>query len=279
MLNVTAKSILAAVAMSLALTACGDKDKEKALELYSQTEAAIEARNYSGALVLLDTLNSRYPGQTEVRRQALCLRAAAMEGIAMDSIESVSEALAQATLDVDKWRPKFKHISSSVGLDGYFIPAGAPEKVMTTTGIQPRVSEKGLFYIVANVEGKAIGLKSLEFVEGAASISSSAISASRVVKVEGSESASFNPEDLEGIGAWLKDHPGTSKLILHGSRSTATVKINDKLRLQLVDCYEYSCALQAQRLASIKREKFERLLATARDQKANLTPVPDDSSK
>ena len=33
MLNVTAKSILAAVAMSLALTACGDKDKEKALEL------------------------------------------------------------------------------------------------------------------------------------------------------------------------------------------------------------------------------------------------------
>lgn len=270
MFNATSKTIIAAVALALSLGACADKDKEGAAEIFGQAESSIDTGNYTGALVLLDTLNSRYPGQTEIRKDALRLRALAMQGLATDSIASGSEALAHATLRVEEWRPRFRHVDSSVGLEGYFLPNGVSEKVMMATGIQPRVSDKGFFYIVANVQGKSIGLRAIEFVDGATSISSSDLSPARIIKVEGSESASFNPEDLEGIGAWLKDHPGTSKLVMRGAKSDVTVKVSDKLRNQLVECYEYSEALQAQRLASIKREKYERMLATARDQLANM---------
>ena len=272
MLNATIKSIAATVLAALALASCGDKDKAGATELFSQSEAAIASGDYAGAMTLLDTLNSRYAGQTEIRRQSLRLRAEAMQGIARDSIATVSRNLAEATLEVEKWSPEFTHVTSSVGLDGYFIPKGTAEKMMTATGIQARVSEKGLFYIVVNVQGKAIGLNSLEFVDGAEQVSSSDSSSSRVVSVEGSETASFNPEDLEGVGQWLMSHPGVSKVVIRGSKGNASVKVDAKLRAELTKCYEYSCALQAQRLASIRREKFERMLATARDQIANMQP-------
>ena len=272
MLNATIKSIAATVLAALALASCGDKDKAGATELFSQSEAAIASGDYAGAMTLLDTLNSRYAGQTEIRRQSLRLRAEAMQGIARDSIATVSRNLAEATLEVEKWSPEFTHVTSSVGLDGYFIPKGTAEKMMTATGIQARVSEKGLFYIVVNVQGKAIGLNSLEFVDGAEQVSSSEISSSRVVSVEGSETASFNPEDLEGVGQWLMSHPGVSKVVIRGSKGNASVKVDAKLRAELTTFYEYSCALQAQRLASIRREKFERMLATARDQIANMQP-------
>ena len=275
MFSAISKTTLAAVLLALSLASCGNKERESAAALYADSEQAIATGNYSGALVMLDTLNSRFPEQTQIRKDALRLRAMAMEGLATDSISAGSEALAVATLRVEELRPGFRHVDSSVGLEGYFIPKDAPEKVMTTTGLQPRVSDKGFFYIVANIQGKAIGFSSLEFVAGALAISSSEISPARVVKVEGSESVSFNPEDLEGVGAWLVDNPGVNKAVLHGTKGSVTVKIDDKLRKQLFDCYLYSEALQAQRLASLKREKYERMLATARDQLANL-PQPEE---
>lgn len=274
MFNAINKTIMAGAILAIALSGCSDKENLGAQELYSKSEAAIQASDFSGALVLLDTLNSRYPKQTQIRKDALRLRAEAMQGIALDSIASESKTLAEATIKVDEWRPKFRHVDSSVGLEGYFIPKNAPEKVMTSTGIQPRVSEKGFFYIVANVEGRSIGLRSLEFIDGHESVSSSAISPARIVKVEGSESASFNPEDLEGIGEWLLQHPNASKLIIKGAKGNATVKIDKALRDQLTDCYQYGAALQVLHLASVKREKYERMLATSRDQLANL-PVPE----
>lgn len=262
--------LVAGACIAFCLTACGNSEQKAAEELYEQSEQAISEKNYPQALALLDTLNARYPKQTEVRRNSLRLRASAMEGIAMDSIGALENELAAATIAVDEWRPRFRHIDSSVGLEGYFLPIGVDEKVMTKSGIQARVSDKGFFYIVANVQGKAIGLKSIEIVDGAESVSSAEISPSRVISVEGSESASFNPEDLEALGRWLPSHRNASGIILVGSKSSVKLKLSAKQMTELVDCYEYSRALQAQRLASVRREKFERMLATARDQLANL---------
>lgn len=275
MLNAINKTLIASVvAAACSLAACSDKEHDGAMALYQAAETGIAEARYSEALATLDTLNARYPEQTQVRRDALRLRAQAMQGLALDSISAGSEALAAATIDREARDPEFRHVDSSVGLEGYFLPKGVDEKVMTGTCIQPRVSDKGFFYIVANVQGRSIGLRAIEFVDGAESASSADISPARIIRVEGSESASFNPEDLEGIGEWLLAHPGASKIVLKGSKSNASVKLDAKMRSQLVKCYEYSRALQAQRLARLKREKYERMLATARDQLANL-PAPE----
>lgn len=258
-----------ALCAALASSSCTDKEKQGATELFNQTEAAIERKDFTGALVLLDTLDSRYRAQTDIRRQGMRLRAQAFEGIAIDSISTSDTNLAEAQLFVQDMAPRFKHVDSSVGLEGYYIPKDASDKVLTTSGIQPRVTDKGFFYIVANVQGKKIGLKALEFTDGAETFTTAAISPSRIISVEGSESASFSPEDIQGLGEWLAAHPSASKYSLVGSKSNVSLKLDAKLRNQLTECFDYARAVQSEYLARVKREKFERMLATARDQLAN----------
>ena len=59
MWNATIKPLILAAAALLMLVSCGDKDRQGAEELMTRTETEISGGNYSGALVLLDTLNQR----------------------------------------------------------------------------------------------------------------------------------------------------------------------------------------------------------------------------
>lgn len=273
MYNAISKTICAA-ALVLAAASCGNADRDGASALLAESRTAVSNRDFTKAIELLDTINSRYRTQTEVRREALQVRAEAMEGIAIDSISAGDRILAEATLRVQELEGGFKHIDSNVGLDGYYLPKSASDKVMTTTGIQGRVTDDGHFYIVANVQGRGIGLRSVQFSDGGETAASSAIAPSRVLKVEGSEIASFTPEDLEGVGPWLVAHGGATKCVLIGSKGKAEVKMTAQLRKELAACAAYSAALQAKRLALVHREKYERMLAAARDQLANLQQVP-----
>ena len=81
---------------------------------------------------------------------------------------------------------------------------------------------------------------------------------------------------MDVIGRWLTAHRGQVKLVLRGRRSDISQALSARQQKEIVDCYAYAKALQEQRTASIRREKYERMLATARDQIANLTPAPDN---
>ena len=122
---------LCAAAFMLALAACGNADREGAAALLDESRSAVAGRDFVKAIGLLDTINSRYRGQTEIRREALAVRAEAMEGIAIDSISAGDQALAEATLRVQNLEGGFKHVDSNVGLDGYYLPKDATDKVMT----------------------------------------------------------------------------------------------------------------------------------------------------
>ena len=87
MLNAINKTLIASVvAAACSLAACSDKELDGAMALYQAAETGIGEARYSEALATLDTLNARYPEQTQVRRDALRLRALAIQGLALDSI-------------------------------------------------------------------------------------------------------------------------------------------------------------------------------------------------
>ncbi len=275
MYNAIYKS-LAMAAVVLLAASCGDSRSDAARELCRQSESEIAAGRHYAAIELLDTLDSRYRDLTEVRRSGMAIRARAMEGIALDSIPLYDARLAAATLAVDSMRPLFEHVDGAPGIDGYYLPKGTDRRAFATTGIQGRVSDDGLFYIAASVAGRSIGLRALELRSGAETCTSADISPARVVTVRGSEAASFSPEEVDVIGRWLTSHRGQVKLVLRGRRSDISQALSARQQKEIVDCYAYAKALQEQRTASIRREKYERMLATARDQIANLTPAPDN---
>lgn len=258
-------------------TGCGPSDEERAAAtLVGQAEALYDMGDYQGAIDSVKVLNERYRGLTDLRRSGLRIQALATEGLIRDSIEAVEPVMAQAKLDTDSLGKLFVHIEPAAeGLDGYYLAAAIPaSSAMETTTVQPRVDEQGYLYLTANVSGRSIGIEGLKIGNEQDAWTSGRISPSRVATVEGSDIASFAPEDLTGLGPWLLEHRGENLTgTLTGARGAASFKISPMLRQALVESYEYSEAWQRERRASILREKLERKLQAVRDQLANM-PLP-----
>lgn len=270
-----ALTFIAAAALTLA-TACGDKNRDAANELLNRSETAIEAGDYTAAIQWLDTLNARHADQIEIRRLGLALRARAMEGIALDSIQVVDRQLAESTLAVDNLAPQFRHIPApAAGMDGYWLPKDTPANMMTATGLRARVNEDGYLQLDVNLQNKRIGLNGIRLSSGGSTWESGTVSEAGLVSVGGNESITLRQELLPGFGDWLKAHAGTVKVTYCGPRGTASSTLTAAQRASLIKAVDYAWALQGKRSAQIRREKFERMLVTARDQIANLTPAQE----
>lgn len=260
--------------IALAAASCGNKNRDAATELLNQAEQAVNDHNYYGAIELLDTLNARHRDQIEQRRSGILLRARAMEGIAIDSISDVDAQLAAATLACDSMAPLFKHIPApAAGMDGYWLPANASTSLMTATGLRARVNEDGYLQLDVNVHGRVIGLNGIRLVAGADSWTSGTVSAAALVSGGGNESITLRQEQLSDLGYWLATHPGAITVKYCGSRGETSAAMTSAIREELLAASRYAYALQAKRSALIRRERYERMLATARDQIANLTPA------
>lgn len=264
--------IFAVALMGIGTVSCIGGAGKDAAALYSESEAQIACGNFAEAIEILDTLNARYPDQLAIRRNALGLRARAMEGLAMDSIAIADADLAAATIAEDSLKTRFRHIAAPApGMDGYWLPVGVSDRAMASTGIQARVNDDGYLYVVASLNGRRIHLHSIELKEGGESVRSGSISAARLITLGQSETASFNQEEVADFGPWLKAHPRANKIVFVGASKTAQANFTAAMRDELLLCYDYAMAIQARRLASIRREKYERMLAASRDQIANYS--------
>ena len=273
--NKYSSAALGAVMLAMLSASCGNAERDAAEEMSARSAEMIEARDYVGAISLLDTIDNRYRSLTDVRRTAMRLRAQAIDGMTLDSISAADMRLATARLAVDSLAPGFRHVDSSVGLEGYWLPVKDTDKVLTSTCIQGRVSDDGHFYLVANLSGRRIGLNAVEFVSGSESAVSPLVPSSRLISVEGSETISLSPEEADEIGHWLLEHPSASAYVLRGSKASVRGKMTPVLCGRMIACVRYADALQELRAASVRREMLERRLQIARDQLANM-PVPQE---
>jgi hypothetical protein len=99
-----------------------------------------------------------------------------------------------------------------------------------------------------------------------------------LVKVEGSELLSFTQEEMADAALWVENHANLTECTINGSKGQSSVKITPKDRQAFVDAWHYAQALQTLRQSSIRREKLERRLQTARDHIANLY-TPEEEAK
>ena len=243
MCNAASKTLLAAVALAMAATACTSEKERRAAaaeQLRVQAEALVASGQSEQALALLDSLDNAYGEQTAVRRNALATRAAAIEAATMERIGPAQEALVRAQLTVDSLQALFVHIEGTRGLEGHRVAKElAKNNVTASTGIEPRIDGDGYMSIAAVVKGKRIGLNSLSVTTAAGTVQTAPVSGERCIVSEGTELT---------------------------------------LRAALVRSWQYAQALQQLRSASIERERLERTLQTARDHRANA-PLPSSAEE
>lgn len=267
MLNAVSKiSIIASLA--LAVCSCGSSEREQARQLSDAAETELKAGNYEAAVNILDTLDTRYASQVEVRRSAMKFRAMAVEGLTLRRITVVDDTLSILDRDLQACEGKFEYkVNPGKGLGGNLVMKSIAGK---KPALLPRINDDGYFTLSVTVTGKPIGFQYVRFGKGADSATTEPVDAGRLVKVEGSEMTVLQQEDVATAIEWLKNHQDTKQCELVGTKGQTAVRLTPELVGAIVSTFDYAQLRQAKRQALIEREKLERKLKLCRDQLANL---------
>lgn len=263
-----ASKLTAIIIAAASFASCGDSNKDAAMQLSEAAENEVKSGNYQAAVTLLDTLDTRYASQTEVRRSAMKFRAMAVEGLTLKRISAVDDTLAVLKSKLDAYDKQFEYVANlGKNLGGNYI---AKSIVKDKSDILPRINDDGYFTLSVRIPGRSIGFSSVRFTDGEASVATSPIDPSRLVKVEDTEMTVLQQEDVADAMKWLTLHPSAGSYQLVGAKSTIKQKLSSRLCQAIIETWAYASDKQAYRLALIEREKLERKLKLCRDQLANV---------
>ena len=252
------------------LAACSGNEarKQEAAALVAQARALADNHNYDSALTVLDTLNVKYRDCLEERREGTMVRLNAMGALTRDSIASAELQLRAVTARIDSLAPAFKKVDIQ-GTEGFFVDKSVyTGNEMNSNGIQARIDEQGYCFIVANVEGRRIGLNQIIFDQTSTPPIES-------VSIEGSEIMSVTQEPATALLNALSEAKANAKIILSGLKGKIDITLNAKQLGSIRATWEYAQALQQQRALNIRLEKLERQLAKLNDQIASQIKVDE----
>ena len=268
MFNAATKTLTGLIMLG-ALAACGDANGTKeAARLVNEANTALEAKNYSRALSLADSVRTAYPRAIDQRREAIHISAVANEGLNLRRLESA-----------DSLGRLVKFVSNPI--EGYYIAAGAdPLDTYNTTGIQARLSPERIFYIISTLKGKSVNSTSVSVSDGTTSASTATVAhdGERNDRSRGAEVITFMAPECDSVGRYILEHRTSPLTLTFNGRGSYSVKLPPRTVEQTATLYEYAETLHQAYLASVEKERLTRAVDISRSQAAR-TFVEKDSVK
>lgn len=255
-----------AVVLSIFMCGCGDSDKG-ADKLLTEARAQFEARDYSSAMTLLDSIDSSYSSAVAIRREAMALRPRIMEQLAVEGISRTDSLLAIRLMAGDSLSGTLVRIDNPV--EPYFVPrCEAGVKAFSTPGLHAKVAPDGMFYMVAtNV--KPIKSRSVTVSSGAEEVSSPQLpmDGERNQLLAGNEVLTFISAECDTVAKFIVAHrnqPLTVKF--NGHNASQTVKLTPEQVSGIADAYLTALTLTECKVLRLEKARLEKQLAVARSQ-------------
>ena len=273
MCNVVSKAAIAVTVASLAMTACGGGNTEKQLAdgLVSSADSALNAGNYAMTIELLDTLQSKYPGQVDAQRKGMHIRPLAMEKMTVTEMQMTDSLQAYYAHVCDSLMDYFTFVNNPELVEGYYvIKEYANSTLYNRTGVEARVSPDGDFYIISSLTARPVKHTSISLkgAEGEVSTSEVAYDGDRNYRSGGTEMITFIGAECDTLGHFLQTpNAGKVTLTFKGNSNYSTpLSTNDSRSIALA--YTLSEAMEMSKKLSAKRNFLDKQLLLARDQAA-----------
>lgn len=280
MSNAATKIILAACAGLAMLSSCGpDRHEKEASALASQAKNALEARDYTLARNLADSVGRAYPKALEARREALHISTLAREGLAIAELEATDSLLARLALRSDSLKASVRKVENPV--EPYFVAKGEnPDKVYSTTGIYGRLSPEGDFYILAVLAGHPVKAHTVRVQTADGTGAQSARlphDGERNDRRGTTETLTFLAAECDTLARIVLEHAGEPMtLIFDGVSGSCRTPLTAESSARLATLYDYAQTVRQARIASVRREKLSRSLDLSRQQAARTFVEPEE---
>lgn len=262
---------LACAGLLLMVASCSGNDaaKVEAESLYESALTAQRAGRPAEAIAFLDSLDANYKSQTEIIRKSIDLRPSLIIDYGTQQLDSLDTTIKLMKADADSIGAKLTFVSLP-SVDGYYVETSRHNpKFTNTTGISPRVSSGGEFYLVSSVNPSgSLHHSSISLtIDGQTAVSGNVPYDGAVnYRYGNSELITFSSEKSAEIGRLAFEHrnsPAELKFIGDGGR-TKTLRLSASEVSSMATLYEYSVLVANSRTAALEQERIQKKIELAR---------------
>ncbi len=269
------KSLFAVATLAVVLSSCGGKtENADARALLVEATDAFQLTDYDNAMLLLDSLKNAYPTEVAIQREAMALRPKVIEQNALLKIAQIDSLTQCDQRTMESLKPKMKWVKAPEMIEGYWTDAATYNaNFMNTTGLEPRVSEIGQFYIVSSANPSSLKHTSVTLTLGNRSVTTADVpyDGDSNYRIGSGEIITFTPEQSDTIGAFAAEvlsaaKPGNMSVTFNGSKGKKTIKLSEKQADAIRQTYLYSMAVIRARDNQVERERLQRTIEIAQRQ-------------
>lgn len=255
-------------AAAIICCSCSDGGKKQAQDLYQKASRMIDSGAYSSAIELLDSIDSTYPSQVDIRRSGMHIKAKAIEGKTLQDLQVNDSLLAVATASSDDFKSVVTFVTNPV--EGYYVASSQKDvPVESTEGIHARISPDGLFYIISSAKA-GTGSTGVELSAGGESARSALIQADgeRNDRSMGSEIITFMQSECDTIGHFALNHAGDPITLTFVGGKNRSVQLPQAQAQALANVYAAAGVFRQLRLLQLQKSMLEKQLTISRSQQA-----------
>lgn len=269
-------AIAAAIVLSISLYSCGESEATRnARNLLAEANDAVASGQYELATALIDSITNAYPGEVDIRREAMQLRPAATEGLTIQNLTRADSIVATIQTRYDSLSRLMTKIDNPELVEGYWVATqGRNPQPLALNNIEGRVTGDGEFYMVSSLNPSTLHHHSFSLADksgSSAATSPVAYDGELNYRINGGEVVTYMSESCKEIGPFAANHCGQSLTVTFHGEGSKKMAFSAAQTSGLATAWEFSEVMKEFRHWSIERERLNRQLAIARDQKARLS--------
>ncbi len=262
MCNVQTKILAVALFAAFTVSCSNSGDSEKAGQMFSSATEAYESGRPEATIALLDSIDKKFPGEVDLRRKGMHLRAKAQERLTVTELEHTDSLLATLQLENQQLAGNLKKVDNPI--EPYYVAAGFTP---APTGIEARMSPDGVVYLVSSLSGHAVKHCQVSASNGSGSASTARVSpdGERCEWSGKEETVHFIGAECDSLIRFitLSETPVTVTWSGKGTYSRP-LTVGEKTAIGNVG--RYAATVTAIKVASLEHERLEKKLETVRSQ-------------
>lgn len=257
-------AIFAGLSLIIFTNSCSKSDNSKAQDLFAQAREQMNKGEYSQALVSLNELDSLYPRQFDIRKQARHLRPQIIE---QQTLLQLSEN--DSLLAIEKWHGD--SLAKSLRLvknpiENYYVASEEPKDYSSHPGIYARMSPDANFSLTVVTNSQ----KANRIELGGVTSPALPFDDYRVFTQNGKNyNLTFLQAEIDSCMKQIQKNPHSTTLRLYNNeRGVGEIKLPQSQIDNVLKVYENALSVQRIKLLTINRERLEKTLTLTRSQMA-----------
>lgn len=279
MSNATISHYIYAAILSATLPfvySCGgvSKEQQEAENLLISAKQLIENKQYDNSIVLLDSLCKTYPKEFDLVKEAMHVKATALEQKFTIMLAQADSVIAVNAPIVESISSKFKVVKSPEMVEGYRVVkniAGTP--LINRTGIEPRIDDGGNLYIVSLLNGHSIHHnKLIASVKGKSSAETASIpyDEARNYRFDdngvSNEMVTFRFDECEDFCKFIADNSNENITLTFSGKKSYSMPLPTAVKQAIIDSYSYSSAIRTGLEAEKNKMLLQKKIEVAKNQ-------------